>query len=208
MHLTDILYQLTTKKIDMSIAAGKFGLTEKSLKSRLTKAGSRMPLVLLTLDQIVAGVISRADAARTLDVTPRQINKLMKSWSVDRPVQNYLVGRVVSKLKWDVRTKFSIDYIAGSANLEAAASGAGVSTRQIRRWVSSLLDKYYGMVFKDLRKTPEMTRRRLAEAIAADESLDTATQEMLVEISEDRLLLQREALTRVRAKGKKRRFQE
>lgn len=208
MYLTDIYRELVTAKSDLPAAAEKFGLSPKGLKIRMAKWGDRMPLMLLTLDQIVAGAIMRDDAARVLGISTRQVNLLMKSWSVERPIKQYAVTRAAAKLKWDIRKKFAIDFIGCRASVDAAADGARVSTRQIRRWVTELLAQHEGLAFKDLSRLSLEVRQRLARAIASGEQLDSETLEAVRCISEGRHSLEQEALDRVRANGKGRRFRE
>ena len=167
-----------------------------------------MPLILLTLDQIVAGAIDRNNAAKTLEVSTRQVNKLMESWSVQRPLKNYLVVRAASNLKWDIRKTFAIDYIAGRETLENAAAGAGVSGRQMRRWVVDLLKEHLGIVFKDLGKLSEALRRSISRQILAGEEIDSTTQQKVLEIASGKVSIEDEALARVLLKRKKRRFRE
>jgi len=208
LHLTDIYRELVSQKIDLGTAASRYGISTKGLKSRLTKWGNSMPLVLMTLDRIVADAISRDEAAKLLNVTPRNINKLMESWSVQRPVKDYLVNRTISALKWDVRIKYAIDYISGTTSLDVAASGAGISTRQVRRWVTDLLHDYHGIVFKDLAKLAPDVRSRVGKIIGAGQKIDDESERLILAISSDRVKLETEARKRVKATGKSRRFQE
>lgn len=208
LHLSDIYRELVSEKIDLATAASRYGISTKGLKSRLTKWGDSMPLLLMTLDRIVADAISRDEAAKILNVSTRNINKLMESWSVQRPIKEYLVNRTISTLKWDVRMKYAIDYISGSTGLDAAASSAGISTRQVRRWVTDLLQYYHDIVFKDLAKLPPDVRFRVGKIIGAGEKIDDESERLILAIASDRVKLEAEARKRVKATGKSRRFQE
>ena len=208
MNLTYIYRRLASHKINLSVAADELGLSEEGLKIRISKWGDRLPLLLLTLDQIVAGAVSRGDAAKTLGVSPREVNKLMKSWSVQRPISSYLIDRASTSLKWDIRTKYSIEYISGTTSLEAAAQRAGVSDRQLRRWVSDLLEAHHGMVFKDLRKLHSIERGQIAKKIADDQELGPEKQKKLTKISSGESSIATEAVALVVEKAKGRRFRE
>lgn len=208
MNLTDIYRRLMSGKITLAVAAEEFGLSTAGLKIRMAQWGNRMPLLLLTLDRIAAGALGRGEAAEILEVSPREVNKLMESWSVERPVSSYLIERASSSLKWDMRKKFAIEYIAGTASLETAGEGAGVSVRQIRRWVIDLLAEHHGMAFKDLRKLHSIERAAVAKQIAEGEDIGPELQRKLVEISNGSSSINSEALTRVLSNSKGRRFRE
>lgn len=172
----------------------------RSYRIRCTKWGHRFPLMLTVLDKIAADSITRSEAAETLGVSVRQVNKLSESWKVQRPVKEYLIERTRSKVKWEIRKKHAIDFISGSMPLDEAAERSGVSTRMMRRWVSDLLMKHFEMPWKDLVKLPDSRRRRLAQTIEDAEGLELAKQNVLNAIARGDKTLHEEALERVAAR--------
>ena len=173
------------------------------LKFRMTKFGHRLPLVLATLDKIRNDEITRPEAAEVLGVTTRQINHLMNNWKVERPLKAYLVTRQASKIKWELRKKYAIDFIAGTIDINQAAEAAKCSDRQMRRWVSELLMKHYEMPFKDLKLVQDRRRIRLAQEIEEAEGIELAKQRVLEAISDGKKAIEDEAFDRVLAKKRR-----
>jgi len=204
MSLLEVHTMLRRGDITHHQAAETLGLTPKDLAFRLTRWGKRLPLLLRTLDKIQSGKITRAEAAEVLQVSPRQINHLMESWKVDRPLSNTLVRRVRAKVKWEIRKKFAIDFIANSCTIMEAAENAGVCDRQMRRWVSDLLQEHYGMVYKDLRDLPQRTRNRLADEIETKEGLELAKQQVLQRVAKGEKDITDEAVERIMARRTRR----
>lgn len=204
MNLIDIYSMFQSNQLTEAEACEALGLTTQQFRSRLTKWGHRLPLLFSILDKIKHDQITRDEAASALNVTVRDVNKLCISWKVVRPVKEYLIQRTASKVKWEVRKKYAIDYIAGTTTLEDAAEAAEVSDRQMRRWVSDLLIKHFEMPWKDLATLTDFKRRRLANEIETAENLDLARQNIVNAISRGDKSIEEEALERVIAKTRKR----
>ena len=205
MKLANILNDLKTGKIDEPQAAALLGISVKSLRGRITKGGERLPLTLAVLDKIRADEISRDEAIELLGVCARQVNKLAQSWGVERPIKEYLVRRSKSEIKWEIRKKFAIDYIAGGLTLEEAAERMEVSDRQVRRWVSELLMKHFEMPWKDLEKVTTSNRKRLANEIEKAEGIEYAQASVINAIARGNMTLEQEATQRAVAKKTARR---
>lgn len=204
MNLIDIYSLHQSKQLTEPEACEALGLTRMQFRSRITKWGHRLPFMFSILDKIAHDQITRDEAATALGVTVREVNKLSLSWRVTRPVKEYLVQRTASKVKWEVRKKYAIDFIAGGITIEDAAESAEVGERQMRRWVSDLLMKHFQMPWKDLSTLSEFRRRRLAEEIEVAENLDLARQNVVNAISRGDKSIKEEALDRVIAKTRKR----
>ena len=200
MTLLEVYSMMEAGQINHEQAAQALGMDLKTLKFRMTKFGHRLPLVLATLDKIRNGEIERSEAADLLNVSSRQVNHLMTNWKIERPIRAYLVERAASKIKWEIRKKFAIDYIAGSKEIDEASDLAGVSVRQMRRWVSELLMKHYEMPFKDLKLVSDRRRLRLAEEIETAEGLELAKQRVLEAIADGKKAIEEEAFDRVSAR--------
>lgn len=205
MRLLEVYSMMESGQLSHVEAAEALNMSPKILKFRMTKFGHRLPLVLSTLDKIRHDEIGRPEAAEVLGVTVRQVNHLMNNWHVERPLKAYLVTRAASKVKWELRKKFAIDFIAGNINIEQAAEAAKCSTRQMRRWVSELLTKHYEMPFKDLKLVPDRRRSRLANEIEEAEGIELAKQRVLDAIADGKKAIQEEAFDRVLAKKRRKR---
>lgn len=197
MNMLDVYSALQKREITLEEAASAFNFTVTDMKFRLTKWGHRLPLLLATLDKIRENELSRGEAAATLSVTPRQINQLMKTWSIVRPIPDYVVRNTLTEIKWEIRKKYAIEFIAGSCTLEEASDNAEVSTRQMRRWVAELLHKHFGMVFKDLKELTESKKKRVADEIEASEGLEYAKQSVIRAISRGESTMMEEAAARL-----------
>jgi len=160
-----------------------------------------MPLVLGVLDKIAEDKISRDEAAEVLGVSPREVNDLMNRWSIKRPLKEYRVDREAAQVKWEVRKMYSIDYIAGRMTLEQASEAAGVSDRQMRRWVSTMLKEHFGATFMDLRYMPLIKRQRLASEIEDAERLVRERKNVLKAVADGRKSVRELALDRVLEKA-------
>ena len=204
MNLLDIYSLLEKGELTQEEAAKALDLTEADLKYRLTRWGHRLPLMLATLDKIKADRITRAAAAELLNVTPREINNLMNNWSVKRPIKEYAITRETSKVKWEIRKKFAIEYIAGQSTLEDAAARACVSERQIRRWVADLLAKHFQLQWKDHAKLSLQQMTRMADEIERKENLEMTKINTINSIACGAKTEQEEALDRILATKAKR----
>lgn len=205
MKLIEIYSLLQSGEITAQQAADALGVSPLSFKVRCARWGHRLPLMLSVLDKITMGTITRTEAAEALEVTDRQVNKLSESWKVMRPISARIIHRATSKVKWEIRKKYAIDFIAAASTIEDASERAGVSTRQMRRWVSDLLQHHYEMVWKDLDKVPTNRRRRLAEDIETAEGLELAKQNVINAISRGEKNLEEEAMQRVMARRENKR---
>lgn len=200
MNLLDIYNLLSTKEITEAQAATAFGVTSQNLKTRIRMWGHRLPLLLATLDKIKAETMTRQEASATLNVTARQINKLQESWKVERPLKTYLVDRATTEIKWEIRKKYAIDYVSGSVEIDEAADRAGVSSRQMRRWVSDMLKKHFEMQWADLKYVSPIKRKRLADEMDKAENLEIDKLATLKMIASGRLDIENEAIRRVMSK--------
>lgn len=205
MKLLDIYNLLEQGEINDAQAAEILGLSTVAWLQRKGKWGHRLPLALSVLDKIAADKISRTEAAQLLQTTTRNINSLMGSWKVVRPLKPYLVRKAAAEVKWEIRKKAAIDYIAGTCTIDEAAETAQVTDRQMRRWVSDLLDKHFGMVFKDLKTLQQRRRERLAQEIEEAERLELAKQQALKPVINGQKSIEEEALDRVIARKASRR---
>lgn len=204
MNLLDLYSMIQKNEVTPLEAAKALGFTQRDLKFRMTRYGARLPGVLSVLDKIRNDEITRKEAAVQLNVGVREVNQLMNSWRVRRPLKQYLITRASSSVKWEIRKKFAIDFIAGAGTIEDAAEGANVSTRQMRRWVTELLDKHFKMVFKDLKPLSLARRKRLADEIETAEGLELAKQQILKAIADGKRSIADEAVERVVARRIKR----
>lgn len=193
---------LKNDEITLEEAASTLGLSPMSLKMRIAKHGPRLPTTLAVLDDINQDKVTRTTAANILGVGPRDINALMKSWNVKRPLKPYLVSRAASKVKWELRKKAAIDFIA-SEDLEDCAEIADISVRQMRRWVSLLLKKHFEMTWKELKELPQARRKRLAEEIEKAENLELARQQALKSVILGNKTVTEEAIERLLEKEKR-----
>ena len=191
-------------EISAAEAAQIYAISPSDFQLRLSRNGNHLPLILKSLDRVATGHLSSNELSVILGVSVRQCNALIKSWNVTRPAKclpEYLVERTASKVKWEIRKKYAIDYIAGGASIADSAANAGVSTRQMRRWVSELLarhaSKTHVVAFSDLRAISPTKRRRLADQVEVREGLDRDKQAAVREIVSGERLLRDVATERV-----------
>jgi hypothetical protein len=182
MSLYDTYAQYVKNKKTEEETAEAFGLSLKDFRYRLTRYGDRLPQVLSTLDRIATDEITRTDAAAILGVKERSINALQKSWAVNRPIKEYKVRAAVSQVKWEVAKKVACEFIAGTTTIEKASELSGLSTRQMRRWVTKLIVKHFGITFKDLADMTLSKRGRMADHIENAEGLEAAKQKVLGQV--------------------------
>lgn len=192
--------QYVRKEISDEEIANALGITLRDWKFRLTKYGSKMPHVLKTLDRIEEDEITRGQAARVLNVTVRQVNNMMQSWGCTRPIKKYVIERAVAGVKWEIRKKFAIEYIAGSATIEDAAEGAGISVRQMRRWIKDLIWKHYQVTPRELTSLEPRKRARIADELEDAEGLELSKLNVLNEVVRGDVALEEVAISRVLSK--------
>jgi hypothetical protein len=197
MDLLDIYASMQRGGIDADGAAKLFGLHERAMSIRISRWGHRLPLMLSLMDKLKRAEVTTAEAADVLSVSTREINRLMKSWNVRRPIKSYRLTKAASAVKWELRKKYAIDYIAGSINIEEAAMSADVTSRQMRRWVTDLLKTHRAIAWKDLKRLSNRQRWRLAGDIETAESLEMSKQQVLQSITYGQTTINEVALERV-----------
>ena len=200
MNYLDVYNELQRNEITLEQACKVLSVDIKTYENKAKHWGHKFPLMLSLLDKIKNGTISTAEASSILGIQLRQVNNIMVEMGVERPLKTYKVKREMSQVKWELHKKFATDFIADSASIETAAADAGVSTRQMRREVSKLLDKHFGMVYKDLAKISNTKRRRLATEIETAENLEFRHQQVLKSIADGEISLKEEAINRVIAR--------
>lgn len=142
------------------------------LRVRMGKQGSKFKLTLKTLDELASGTTNTQAAAEKLNCSTRTINSMRENYGVARPVGEWKVRRIGAKIKWDVHKKFALDFIAGTIKLEDAAQAAGLCDRQVRRWVTQLLEKHTDHTWKSHSKLGITQQYHLAREIETKEDLD------------------------------------
>ena len=172
MKLQDIYTLLDRHEITEEEAAEALDMSLKTLRFHIRRHGHRLPLILIVMDKLAENQITRDEAATLLGVSVRQINMYERTWKITKPLKPYLFSRERAQVKWELRKRFAIEYIAGTMSLDDAADKAEVSDRQMRRWISELLDRHYGMVWGDLNVIDEAKRRRIADEIQQKEQLE------------------------------------
>lgn len=197
MNLLDVYNAHVKGEITEKEAAALFGITVRNLRFKITRYGMRLPTVLATLDKISRDQISRDNAAVAMGVQVREVNNLMAEFKVTRPIPEYVINQTLTEIKWEIRKKFAIEFIAGSCTIEEAAENAECTTRQIRRWVENLLKKHFEMPYKDLKKLALHKRQRLANEIEAAEGLEMAKVSIINAINRGEKSVEQEASERL-----------
>lgn len=85
-----------------------------------------------------------------------------------------------------------------------AAAHAGVTDRQMLRWIIDLLDRHFGMVWGDLRLLEPDRRYNLASQIEKLEDIELRKQQTLNAIAAGKKSVEDEALERLLQKHRKR----
>jgi hypothetical protein len=197
MKLLEIYSALQGGHITTEEAARTLGITVRDLKFRVSRWGNRLPTLCAALDMISENKATRDEAAALIGVSVRQVNHLMETWKIRRPTPKYVIDSVVAEIKWEIRKKYAIEFIGGYCSLDDAATEAGVSNRQMRRWVADLLDEHFGMAYKDLRELTGKRRAQLAEQIEETEGFEYAKRAVLQSIRRGETTLEEEAAARI-----------
>ncbi len=208
MKLLDAYVLLDRGEITEEEAANAFNIPVKALRFQLTRHSHRLPLILSILDKVRDDKITRTEAATALACTERHVNQLMKTFNIERPLKPYDMKRVQAEIKWEMRKRYAIEFISGTMSIDDAAIKAGVSDRQIRRWVTDLLEKYYGMPWSDLVTLAEHKRKRIADEIEHKEGLEYAKNRVLDTIAAGRADLMDVALDRLLERKNKKKSEE
>ena len=112
------------------------------------------------------------DIAAYLDITPRQVNRMMSGTGVPvLPTHEVLLKearRENAKEKWKTRLDCALSVIEGLDNMESASEISEVSTRQMYRWVTKFLNME-GIGMRDLRKMTLHQRRKLSRKIEKEQ---------------------------------------
>lgn len=184
-------------KLDHDEAAKAFDITPDELRRRIIASGFRLPMILSLLDRIRVNEITREKAAEILHIDVRQINRFMGRWKIKRTAAVSLVKVTAAAIKWEIRKKYAIEYIAGAMTFEEAADMASVGTRQMRRWVEDLLQKHLSLTSMGLKTLTATQRMQLAQAIEEGEGLDQEKARVLYEVALGRRTLKDEAMARI-----------
>ena len=184
-------------ELTLGEAARALNTTSRGFQIRETKWGHRFPLLLATLDKLRVDTISSKVAAELLEVSTREVNNLRETYHVPIPIRENQIQRTASKVKWDVHNKFAIDYIAGRLSIDDVAEATGLSSRQVRRKVSTLLTKHEQISFKEHSKLHPRDQSAMAKRIETAEGLDVSKQMLAQAISSGQKTIKEEAVERV-----------
>jgi len=199
MKLHHTYQQYSTGHLTLEEAAEQLGKTPKNLKIALTKSGKRLSKAFKVLDGIADGRINTSDAAEVLGVTPREVNRLVHTWNVTRPVtkpSDKTVMPLRADLKWKLRKQQALRFISGELEIWEAGDNAGVSFRMMYRWASDLLKKHLEMHTRELHAMSSIERRRISLHIEDAERFEDNEIRVLNEIVAGRIELEQEALDR------------
>lgn len=197
MKLIEAYTKYRNGEITEEQAAEAFNQTVKRFRFTLTRYKDDIEIRLSVLDAISEDGITREEAATALKTSPREVNQLMKNWGITRPVKTYLVDKEKADIKWAIRKRFAIDFIAGSVEISDAADNADCSERQMRRWVSDLINEHYGMKWGDLKLISNRRRAEMAQEIEEKEGLKLEKQQALNDIIRGKKSLEEAALERI-----------
>jgi len=171
----EILYLVSSQKLEEETAAEMLNVPVGSLRSTLTKYGKRikkMPEALSPLKEQAETVTDRTKAmqkaAKMLGVSVRQVRRLLEKneISLKRPAsfEKRLERAENAKEKWKKRQNAALSVIAGADNMDSAATFAEVSSRQMYRWVNKLLSVEKVRI-RDLQEMRRDTRAALARKL-------------------------------------------
>jgi hypothetical protein len=195
--LLSIYAAFTGGQLTEEDASKAFGLDLRTFRYCRSRYGARLPSILAVLDQVKSNQLKRKDACEQLGIAVRTFNHMMNTWGVQRDIKHYVVKKAAAEVKRDVRKVAAISYISGAARIEDAATDAQVSVRQIRRWVSELISKHFGMVWGDLKDLDMKRRSRLAQEIRRAEDIEHSTEQAVQEIVTGRKTLAEEVVSRL-----------
>lgn len=92
--------------------------------------------------KIMDGKITRAAAAKRLEVSERQVNRLMLAHGVERPVQPRADARrgrrLYARAQRENRERAARAFMAEQCSVEQAALQCGSSVRTVYRWAAKL----------------------------------------------------------------------
>lgn len=112
------------------------------------------------------------EVAAHLDVTPRQVNRMMMNTGIPvLPTHNVVMRdakKENAKEKWEIRFDSALSVIAGADRIIDAADICEVSERQMYRWVTRFL-KSQGLGIKDMKSMRVGQRQKLAARIEKSE---------------------------------------
>lgn len=174
-----ILLEVETGDISLSSASDLLGMPPSSVMRALAvyrenlkyliEASNRLAVHFGTAKERRALV---EDIAAHLDVTPRQVNRMMAGTGVPvLPTHEVLMKearRENAKEKWKTRLDCALSVIEGLDNVDSAAEISEVSQRQMYRWVTKFLN-YEGIGIRDLRKLTLHQRRKLSRKIEKEQ---------------------------------------
>jgi len=164
--------------ITIEKAALALDMKPKVVKQMLTLWGSRLGTLVREMKKLSQTYPSReaqsaatAHAAQALNVTTRQVNRLVGIAGIKKPrplaVQVREKTSVKAQERYGIRQKYAICVIDGTMPMADAAENAEVCSRQMYRWVTKLLNGE-GLVVRDLQKMTLPKRRQLANRIESE----------------------------------------
>jgi transposase len=90
------------------------------------------------LKQVAAGTITRTDAAKALDISERQLNRIMRRHNVTRPPSKVHAAREAAGLRKQIRLAAAIAVVNNEMTIEQAAAESDCSERTIYRYMDKL----------------------------------------------------------------------
>lgn len=136
------------------------GVAPRTLKQIMTLWGDRLELL---RDTLVSDLTNDVKAAR-LGVNERQVRRLMQTYLPERAKEDkpYLVARKRAKAKWGKYKSRAVRVIRGDMSAAEAATDAGISVRQMHRWLGKVLVDQFDIGLQEIRPLPKVFREALA----------------------------------------------
>jgi hypothetical protein len=196
MKLRALYDRYLSGKISIDQFAEELNLTTRGLKIRLTKWGDRFGTLMTTLDELGDDTINTVQASERLGTTTREINQLRESYSVGRPIRDYIVSRASSSIKWERYKKHAVDYIAGRRSLQQASDDSGLSVLGMRKWINKMLDRHTQLTWREHADMSLKDQQAIAKKIEEVENLSIQAQMISDAISLGRTTVQEQAIAR------------
>lgn len=154
-------------------------------KQMLTLWGDRLPLLRDTLRTLVDPVYpnlaaysdKKAEAARLLNVTPRQIDRLLVTFQAKRkPFSTQIKTKETSKeaqARFQANRNLALEVIKGYKQPNQAAKDADITPRQLYRYIGEAL-QHHSLTLTVLSKYPTYFRLAVAKEIEAGQKVSLA----------------------------------
>lgn len=175
-HKFRVLHSVSRGTMPVREASALLNTSPRAIQQMLTIWKPKLEPVVGLIDDLLVPTNTKKEQtklkesiANTLEITYRQVNRLLKLSKIHPPtpksIENREKTRENAQKSREINVKYAIDVISGGVDVQTASESCGLSARQMYRVCGTLSQEILGVKFKVLRSMDANLRCKLARQI-------------------------------------------